>query len=153
MSAASATVRVIGPVCEALSVFEVGHIGTRPYEGLWPKMPQKADGMRIEPAPSEPWWRGPSPAAAATPAPALEPPDVMPVFHGLRVMPVTGLSPRAFQPNSGVVVLPSMTPPASFNRRTKGASVSGTRCSKIGEPDMVRIPAVRARSLIENGTP
>ena len=92
-------------------------------------------------------------AAAATPAPALDPPDVMPGFHGLRVMPVTGLSPSAFQPNSGVVVLPSMTPPAAFRRRTKGASVSGTRCSKMGEPDMVRIPAVIARSLIENGTP
>src|SRR2546425_2360073 len=66
-------------------------------------MPQKLDGIRIEPAPSEPWWSGPSPAAAATAAPALEPPEVMPGFHGLRVMPVSGLSPSAFQPNSGVV--------------------------------------------------
>src|SRR5439155_983624 len=29
--------------------------------------------MRIDPAPSEPWWSGPSPAAAAAPAPAPEP--------------------------------------------------------------------------------
>src|SRR5947207_2685600 len=36
-------------------------------------MPQNADGMRMEPAPSEPWWSGPSHAAAAAPAPALEP--------------------------------------------------------------------------------
>jgi len=36
MSAASATVRVIGPTCEALSVLETGHIGTRPKVGLSP---------------------------------------------------------------------------------------------------------------------
>src|SRR5205823_14439856 len=91
-------------------------------------MPQKADGIRIEPAPSEPWWSGPSAAAAAAPAPALEPPVVNAGFHGLRVMPVSGLSPSAFQPNSGEVVLPTQTAPASRRRRTKGASTSG----KIG---------------------
>ena len=74
--------------------------------------------MRMEPAPSEPWCSGPSPAAAAAPAPALEPPVVMLVFHGLRVMPVSGLSPSAFQPNSGEVVLPRKIPPASCSRRT-----------------------------------
>ena len=30
ISAASATVRVMGPVCEVLSVLDTGHIGTRP---------------------------------------------------------------------------------------------------------------------------
>ena len=43
-------------------------------------------------------------------------------FHGLRVIPVSGLSPIAFQPNSGVVVLPSITAPASRNRAIAGAS-------------------------------
>src|SRR6266436_8285397 len=85
-------------------------------------MPQKAEGTRTEPAPSEPWWSGPSPAAAAAPAPALEPPEVIAVFHGLRVMPVSGLSPSAFQPNSGVLVLPVRIAPASRSRRTNGAS-------------------------------
>src|SRR6266702_3840917 len=37
-------------------------------------MPQKLDGIRIEPAPSEPWWSGPSPASTAAAAPALERP-------------------------------------------------------------------------------
>src|SRR5207249_10852713 len=94
-------------------------------------MPQKLDGIRIEPAPSEPWWSGPRPAAAAAPAPALEPPVVTAVFQGLRVMPVNGLSPIAFQPNSGVVVFPTMMPPASLRRRTNGGSTSGTRSAKM----------------------
>jgi hypothetical protein len=85
----------------------------------------------MEPAPSEPCASGPRPAATAAPAPALEPPVVISVFQGLRVLPVSGLSLRAFHPNSGVVVLPSITPPASFSRRTKGGSTSGTRCSKM----------------------
>ena len=109
--------------------------------------------MRMEPAPSEPWWSGPSPAAAAAPAPALEPPVVVFVFHGLRVMPVSGLSPSAFQPNSGEVVLPTKIPPASCRRRTYGASTSGTRVAKMWEPPMVRTPLVNARSFTENGRP
>src|SRR5437867_13433441 len=120
----------------------MGHIGTRPYDGLRPYTPQNDDGMRIDPAPSEPWASGPRPAAAAAPAPALEPPVVIAVFQGLRVMPVTGQSPRPFQPNSGVVVLPSRTPPACFRRRTTGGSTSGTRCSKTNDPDIVRMPLV-----------
>jgi hypothetical protein len=54
MSALSATVRVIGPMCVVLSVFDTGHIGTRPYDGLSPYTPQKAAGTRIDPAPSDP---------------------------------------------------------------------------------------------------
>ena len=42
-------------------MLETGHIGTRPYEGFSPKMPQNPLGMRIDPAPSDPWWSGPSP--------------------------------------------------------------------------------------------
>src|SRR5438477_12557415 len=107
-------------------------MGTRPYDGFSPYTPQNDDGMRMEPAPSEPWWSGPRPAAAAAPAPALEPPEVIAVFHGLRVMPVSGLSPSAFQPNSGVLVLPVRIAPASRRRRTNGASTSPMRCSKTG---------------------
>ena len=68
-------------------------------------------------------------------------------------MPVSGLSPIPFQPNSGLVVLPSMIPPASRSRRTNGGSTSGTRVAKMCEPDMVRMPFVRLRSLIEYGRP
>ncbi len=68
-------------------------------------------------------------------------------------MPVSGLSPSAFQPNSGVVVLAIMMPPASLSLRTWGASTSVTRCSKMKEPDMVRTPRVKTRSLMVNGMP
>ncbi len=78
--------------------------------------------MRIEPAPSLPTWRGAMPAAQAAAAPALLPPGVRSRFHGLRVMPVSGQSPIAFQPNSGVVVLPRITAPASRSRATAGPS-------------------------------
>src|SRR5712692_169474 len=126
----------------------MGHMGTRPYVGLRPYTPQNDEGMRTDPAPSEPWWSGPSPAAAAAPAPALEPPVVIAVFQGLRVLPVSGLSPVPFQPNSEVVVLPSMIPPAARRRATKGASTSGTRVAKMCEPAIVRMPRVSARSGI-----
>ena len=45
-------------------------------------MPQSAEGMRIEPAPSEPCASGPSPAATAAPAPPEDAPDVRASFQG-----------------------------------------------------------------------
>ncbi len=75
------------------------------------------------------------------------------MFHGLRVMPVSGLSPSAFQPNSGVLVLPVRIAPASRRRRTNGASTSPMRCSKTGEPNLAGTPLTSARSLIETGMP
>ena len=54
MRAASATVRVIGPTCEIRPLLGCGQYGMRPYDGFMPKTPQKAAGMRTEPAPSEP---------------------------------------------------------------------------------------------------
>src|SRR5437868_13977031 len=94
-SAASATVRVIGPVW-ASDAQEGGEKpgvrGTRPKVGLTPTTPQKAAGTRIEPTPSVPMASGPQPAAIAAAAPPLEPPLVRVRFQGLRVMPDTGLS-------------------------------------------------------------
>src|SRR5215470_5838728 len=107
-------------------------------------MPQKADGTRMEPAPSEPWWSGPRPAAAAAPAPALEPPELIAGFHGLRVMPVSGLSPSAFQPNSGLVVLPTRIAPARVRRPTNGASTSPMRFSNTNEPNLAGTPFTSA---------
>jgi hypothetical protein len=71
-----------------------------------PASPVKPHGMRTEPPPSVPSASGVMPAATQAAAPALEPPGVLAVFHGLRVMPSSGLSPTALQPNSLVVVLP-----------------------------------------------
>ena len=77
----------------------------------------------------------------------------MPRFHGLRVIPVSGLSPSAFHPNSGVLVLPVRMAPASLSRRTYGASTSPTRWAKMCEPKRAGTPSTRARSLIETGMP
>ena len=101
-----------------------GQAGTRPKLGFRPKMPVKPAGMRIEPPPSVPTCRAPMPSAQATAAPPLEPPGVLAMSHGLRVMPVSALSVTAFQPNSGVVVLPISTAPCSRSRAVAGASSS-----------------------------
>ncbi len=67
-------------------------------------------------------------AAARTPPPpprrhpAEEPPGVCAGFQGLRVMPCSGQSPGDFQPNSVVVVLPTITAPSAFSPTTLGAS-------------------------------
>src|SRR2546425_6515354 len=90
---------------------------------------------------------GPTPAAVAAPAPALDPPVVVPVFQGLRVMPVSGLSPSPFQPNSGVVVFPTMTPPACLRRRTTGGGAPGAPPSQSDEPRIPRSPLVRSTDL------
>ena len=78
--------------------------------------------MRIEPAPSVPMCRWPRLSSAAAAAPPDEPPVVRSSFHGLRVMPVSGEWHAPIQPNSGSVVLPRMTAPASRSRATAGAS-------------------------------
>ena len=84
ISAASSTVRVIGPRWATVPNGDNGQAGTRPKVGFSPTMPQKAAGMRIEPPPSVPRCRAPCRGAAATAAPPLEPPAVRLVSHGLR---------------------------------------------------------------------
>src|SRR3546814_15054743 len=61
-------------------------------------------------------------SAKAAAEPPLEPPGVRSKFQGLRVMPYFGLSVTAFQPNSGVVVLPRKMAPLSRARATAGES-------------------------------
>src|SRR4051812_22890295 len=154
MSAASCTERVIGPTCATVPKGESGHAGARPNDGLMPKSPLNEHGMRIEPPPSVPTARGPMPEATAAAAPPEEPPGVFAGFQGLRVMPVSGLSVTPFQPNSGVVVLPSRTAPCSRRRATAGASsFHGPLASTVFEPRMVGQPLVTSRSLIDTGTP
>src|SRR3979411_2049481 len=87
ISAASATVRAIGPVCarDAHDGGEKpGDLGTSPKVGFTPTTPQNEDGTRIEPTPSVPIASGPHPAATAAAAPPLEPPLVRSLFTELR---------------------------------------------------------------------
>ena len=82
--------------------------------------------MRMLPPPSLPVAMGLSPAATAAAAPPLEPPGVWATFQGLRQgSPIMfSVVPRC--PNSGVLVLPMMMPPAAFTRSTMMSSSSGT---------------------------
>ncbi len=93
-------------------------------------------------------------AASAADEPPEEPPGVFALFQGLRVTPVRGESVEPFQPNSGVVVLPIRTAPASRSRATHGASsVHGPLGSMVREPRSVGQPLVSSKSLIATGTP
>ena len=152
-SAASRTVRAIAPTWARVGAAETGCTGTRANCPLMPKSPQSADGMRTEPPPSVQTAKGVSPAATLAAPPPLEPPDVFARFHGLRVIPVSGLSQTALQPNSLVVDLPIMQPPAALTRSTAGASKSTTLSAKGREPKVQGTPAIATRSLTEVGRP
>ena len=131
-----------------------GYAGTRPKLGLSPTLPQNAAGMRTEPAPSVPTLSGPSPAATAAAVPPDEPPGVFDGSHGLRVSPVRSEFVSPLHPNSGVVVLPMRTAPASRRRAVAGASTShGWSGSTVWLPRRVGQPFVSTRSLMVVGTP
>ena len=85
--------------------------------------------MRTEPSMAVPSASAAQPVATAAPEPPDEPPGVRSVFHGLRVTPHSGLWQKPEWANSGVVVLPTMMPPAAFMRWTMTASKSGTQFS------------------------
>ncbi len=111
-------------------------------------------GIRIEPPPSVPSANGQNRAASAADDPPDDPPGVMALFQGLRVVPVSGESVEPFQPNSGVVVLPMSTAPASRRRATVGASsFQGPFGSTVREPRRVGQPFVSRRSFTATGTP
>lgn len=92
-SAASATVRAIGP-----SVPSPNRSGTsgapeiRPRVGLIPNRPQTLAGIRIEPPPSLPWAAGARPAVTAAAAPPLDPPADRFRSHGVRAGGPTSVS-------------------------------------------------------------
>jgi hypothetical protein len=86
--------------------------------------------------------------------PPDEPPGVRVVFHELRVMPVSGELVSPLQPNSGVVVLPTSTAPASHRRAVTDASTSHAWFGSTARlPRRVGHPRVRIGSLIDTGTP
>ena len=153
ISAASRTVRVIGPAQATLAKAPSGHCGMRPKLGFTPTRPQKAAGMRMDPPASVPTCKGPKQAAPAAPAPLLLPPTVRSRFQGLRVMPCSGQSPGDFQPNSVVVVLPRITAPACFSPSTAGASSLAGVAAVVLLPRRVGKPARFSMSFTVAGTP
>ena len=138
----------MGPRCATVPRARAARRARGRRRGLRPTRPVKLQGMRIEPPPSVPTASGPMPAATAAAAPPDEPPGVIFGFQGLRVMPVRGLSVTPFQPNSGVVVLPSSTAPCSRRRATAGASsFHGPLGSVVFELRSVGQPLVTNRYL------
>src|SRR6516165_11916606 len=93
------------------------------------------------------------PRTTAATAPPDDPPGVLRVSHGLRVTPVNGLSVTAFQPNSGIVVLPMRIAPCSRRRATAGASCFAGSLDVSLEPNRVGMPATSRLSLMPTGTP
>ncbi len=133
--------------------FIAGHAGTRPGEPRKPTTLQKLAGLRSEPPRSVPSASGTMPAARATAAPPLDPPQVRVVSQGFSVAPNTVLKVWEPAPNSGVLVFPTVMAPAAFMRETTSASSSGTKSRKSGEPKVVRTPLVNSRSLCATGRP
>src|SRR2546430_14445130 len=99
-----------------------GWSGARPSVGLIPKTPVQAGGSRVEQPASVASERDDSPAAAAPPAPADEPPQVSSGAQGFCVNPVSGENPSGECANSVVVVLPITTAPAARSRATAAMS-------------------------------
>ena len=128
--------------------------GMRPCVGLSATSPQCPAGRRTEPAISEPTEPKPMPDARDAPAPALDPPVLRVRSHGLRVIPYRELTPAAIMPMSGIVVLPRMTAPASFNRAAGGAStVDIGRSAFAAIPCRHGIPTACTLSLMVTGMP
>ena len=150
----SATVLAIGPaVLSWSSTSENGQAGTRPGLGRRPTTLQKPAGLRSDPPRSLPSARQTIRAASAAAAPPLLPPAVRSSAHGLRVAPNTGLTVCEPEPHSGTFVLPRLIAPAAAIRWTTSASRAGTLSANSGEPNVVRTPAVSARSLCATGRP
>ena len=136
-SAISGNVRAIGPRVERWP--HVGGSssppGTTPCVGLNPQMPHTSDGMRIEPPPSEPVARVTIALDTATAEPPLDPPQVRPGAHGLRVGPKIRLFVSAWKPYAGVFVLPTTIAPAARRRATSTEScVAGGSAACAGSP-------------------
>lgn len=74
--AKSSMLEAMGPSTPTVeAMLTVGKPLTRLWEGLRPQMPQKEEGMRIEPPPSAPRAMGTRPAPTAYPEPPDEPPQ------------------------------------------------------------------------------
>lgn len=97
--------------------------------------------MRMDPPPSLAPAAGAIPAATAAAEPPEDPPGVWPRFHGLRAGPNSTDSVMALAPNSGVLVLPKGTSPASSQRRTTSACWPTGTCRRARLPAEVGKPA------------
>ena len=152
-SAASSTVRAIGPTWASVVVADTGHTGMRPNCPLMAASPvrQPGNAHRAAAVGAERERRDAGGdrgrGAGARSARRL-----------VQIPRIAGdagerLSPTPLQPNSLVVVLPIRIAPAVFARSTEGASAAATLSAMQREPNAKRSPPTAIRSLAENGTP
>src|SRR5437764_9615745 len=154
LMAASSTVVVNGPIWSRLDAKATSpYRDTRPYVGFSPTTPQNAAGWRIEPPVSVPSEPAANPAATAAAGPPDEPPGTRERSHGLRVTFRAECSVDEPIANSSMFDLPSRTAPAFASRSATVASYGGTKCSRIFEAHVVRMPLVQNTSLSVIGAP
>jgi hypothetical protein len=133
--------------------WELGPFGIRPNVDFNPIRPVKPAGMRMDPPPSLPEARGRRPPATAAAEPPEEPPGVRCGSQGLCVVPWSLVCVKLTPPNSGAVVWPTGTAPASRSRVTCVLSQSDSRSRKTNEPSVEGQPSTASSSLIAIGTP
>ncbi len=156
ISAASRTVRVIGPTVSC-----VGHSSTSPLRLIRPRVvfnpttPHRPAGMRTEPPVSVPIAAVARPAATATAEPLLEPPGTRCTArsHGFHGVPMTALVPQPPNAYSTVCVLPITTAPEARSRATTVALAAETLGGTAREPAPSGWPAISNRSLTATVTP
>ena len=153
-SAASATRRAIGPLtlspCHASSC---GATGTRPRVGFSPNSPVHADGLRIDPAPSDPSATPARPAAIAggaaarwtRPASASGPTGCAPSRTSWCRSPAASSAPAPASCRRSPRPRPAAAGPPP--RRARPAPA----CAAV--PHAVASPATSTSSLIATGTP
>src|SRR3954447_5292523 len=124
--AASATMRVIGPIASwKITRYDEPVRGTTPGVLRIPTRLQNDDGTRIEPPQSVPMPTVPRFAATAAAVPALDPPGSCSSAYGFFVSLLTDENENHDVAKSGSVVLARMIAPASRSLRTMTASWAG----------------------------
>src|ERR1700754_1246231 len=112
ISAASATVRVIGPMWSIVCSIEIAPVyGTRPWVGLCPTIPLKDAGMRIDPAWSLPVAKSTAPDATGAALRLEAPPLDRARPQGLRTGPVREVCEPPEQQRFSHTDLPAIVAP------------------------------------------
>src|SRR5208282_5892728 len=143
MTAASATVRVIGPT--ASWVNEQGITPARlirPRVGRMPTRLFAEDGDRIEFTVSEPVPTAAKLAAKAAPVPPEDPPGVRVSSYGFFVCPPSELTVMPVIASSCMFAFPRISAPFSRSRVTVNASFAGCMPLSASDPPVVGISAV-----------
>ena len=127
--------------------------GILPIEGFIEVIPQQYAGFLNDPPMSLPIPNGLIPVAIAAPSPPLDPPGVIALFQGLKVLPLNGLSVSRRIPISGIFVLPIGIAPAFSILSTRGLFLGGIDSARKGSPLVVGVPTKSIFSFIVIGTP